>query len=194
MACRQDLCCLLSSRHRLFDEHNNGRRIYSSSHKERHDDDFDADVICCSHSNHMRWYNTMTGLTGKPGSVGLGLWTMASTSPTRGSSMMLGPGILSDTVILTNFNGDAPYLYHPRSGICATLQPGLSSTGDMQMYDEGSITLEPCGCSDVPAENQAWLSIPRLLNGQCVMAVETVVLFGPVASTLRSTIMATLSA
>ncbi|CAD0015624.1 unnamed protein product [Aureobasidium pullulans] len=113
----------------------------------------------------------MTGLTGKPGSVGLGLWTMASTSPTRGSSMMLGPGILSDTVILTNFNGDAPYLYHPRSGICATLQPGLSSTGDMQMYDEGSITLEPCGCSDVPAENQAWLSIPRLLNGQCVMAV-----------------------
>ncbi|THX33249.1 hypothetical protein D6D11_09769 [Aureobasidium pullulans] len=75
----------------------------------------------------------MTGLTGKPGSVGLGLWTMASTSPTRGSSMMLGPGILSDTVILTNFNGDAPYLYHPRSGICATLQPGLSSTGDMQM-------------------------------------------------------------
>lgn len=55
--------------------------------------------------------------------------------------------------------------------MCATLQPGMSSTVAMQKYDGGSVTLEPCGCSDVPAENQAWLSRPRLFNGQCVMAI-----------------------
>ncbi|THY54754.1 hypothetical protein D6C99_03393 [Aureobasidium pullulans] len=114
---------------------------------------------------------TKTGLTGKSGSVGLGPWTMAFTSSSRGSSMMLGPGRLSDTFILTNFNGGTSYLYHPRSGMCATLQPGMSSTVAMQKYDGGSVTLEPCGCSDVPAENQAWLSTPRLFNGQCVMAI-----------------------
>ncbi|KAI5236684.1 hypothetical protein E4T43_08467 [Aureobasidium subglaciale] len=113
---------------------------------------------------------TRTGLTGRSGSIALGPWVMAFTSSTRGSSMMLG-NRLTDSFILTNFGGGTSYLYHPKSGMCATLQPGMSSLIAMQKYDGGSVTLEPCGCSIIPAENQAWLSTPRLFKGQCVMAI-----------------------
>ncbi|KAI4727540.1 hypothetical protein E4T49_04715 [Aureobasidium sp. EXF-10728] len=111
---------------------------------------------------------TRTGLTGQSGKVNMGNWNFGFTS--LSAAIAPGPSV-TETFVVTNFREGASYLYHPKSGQCATVQPGPNSSVAGQKYTGGLVKLAPCGCSAVPAENQAWLSGTSLFNGQCLMAI-----------------------